>query len=63
MEIFKKSGKLFLYLVCAGIMCCFTYLSFNVIFNFAFTEQAGYDVVFDFLFHFNLLSAAQTAAQ
>jgi len=44
MEIFKKSGKLFLYLVCAGIMCCFTYLSFNVIFNFAFTEQAGYDV-------------------
>ncbi|MBR4072401.1 MAG: hypothetical protein IKK24_00545 [Clostridia bacterium] len=43
-EIFKKSTKLFAYLICAGIMCCFTYLSFNVIFNFAFTEQSGYDV-------------------
>lgn len=43
-EIFKKSGRLFGYLVCAGIMCCFTYLSFNVIFNAVFTEKTGYDV-------------------
>ncbi len=43
-EIFKKSAKLFGVLFCAGIMCCFTYLSFNVIFNFAFTDKVGYDV-------------------
>ena len=43
-EILKKSLKLFGCLVCAGLMCCFTYLSFNVIFNFAFTDKVGYDV-------------------
>jgi len=43
-EMIKKSAKLFGCLLCAGIMCCFTYLSFNVIFNFAFTDKVGYDV-------------------